>query len=83
MAAVPAVPGPLDLLFLTHLPLRALEVGGELPLLSYTRCSARKGPRAFSGLGYGVRPSRGVINYTLGQSDAKGAFAPRCQFSFY
>ena len=35
-AAVPAVLGPQDLVFLTQLPLRALEAGGELPLLLYS-----------------------------------------------
>ncbi|EOD11512.1 hypothetical protein EMIHUDRAFT_257387, partial [Emiliania huxleyi CCMP1516] len=33
------MPGPPDLLFLTHLPLHALEVDGELPLLSYSLLS--------------------------------------------
>ena len=46
VAAVPAIPGPQDLLFLTHLPLRALEVGGELPLLSYSLLSFHLGPTA-------------------------------------
>ena len=46
MAAVPAVPGPPDLLFLTHLPLRALEVDGALPLLSFSLLSFFLGPTA-------------------------------------
>ena len=46
MAAVPAMPGPPDLLFLTHLPLHALEVDGELPLLSYSLLSFCLGPTA-------------------------------------
>ena len=46
VAAVPAMPGPPDLLFLTHLPLHALEVDGELPLLSYSLLSFCLGPTA-------------------------------------
>ena len=50
VAAAPAMPGPRpgpqDLLFLTQLPLRALEVGGELPLLSYSLLSFHLGPTA-------------------------------------
>ena len=45
-AAVPAVPGPQDLIFLTQLPLRALEAGGELPLLLYSLLSFHLGPIA-------------------------------------
>ena len=45
-AAVPAVPGPQDLVFLTQLPLRALEAGGELPLLLYSLLSFHLGPTA-------------------------------------
>ena len=45
-AVVPVVPGPQDLLFLTQLPLRALEAGGELPLLLYSLLSFHLGPIA-------------------------------------
>ena len=46
VAAVPAVLGPQDLVFLTQLPLRALETGGELPLLLYSLLSFHLGPTA-------------------------------------
>ncbi|EOD09481.1 hypothetical protein EMIHUDRAFT_197933 [Emiliania huxleyi CCMP1516] len=46
LAVVPVVPGPQDLLFLTQLPLRALEAGGELPLLLYSLLSFHLGPIA-------------------------------------
>ena len=80
VAAVPAIPGPQDLLFLTHLPLRALEVGGELPLLSYSLLSFHLGPIATRAarlpLAAPARLTAGLLQGAIVQSVGAAAANP-------
>ena len=77
---VPVVPGPQDLVFLTHLPLRALEAGGELPLLLYSLLSFHLGPIATRAarlpLAAPARLTAGLLQGAIVQSVGAAAANP-------
>ena len=79
-AVVPVVPGPQDLLFLTQLPLRALEAGGELPLLLYSLLSFHLGPIATRAarlpLAAPARLTAGLLQGAIVQSVGAAAANP-------